>query len=680
MDAAHFDPKKRAEKLRAEIRRHNELYHRRAAPEISDREFDLLVSELEELERRFPELAVPDSPTRAVGDDLTEGFIAIEHRVPMLSISNTYTVEEIREFDERVRRGLGHDDGTPIDYAVELKIDGVAVSITYQDGAMTRAVTRGDGTKGDDITRNVRTIKAIPARLAKPLPGTLEVRGEIYYERADFDRMNAEREKAGLPTFANPRNSAAGTLKLLDPREVAARPLTTFIHGIGYTDIRDLPGRHSELLDLYKKLDLRVNPHTRLVSGVDGILAMIDEWEQKRHTLTYETDGLVIKVDRRDWQQELGARSKSPRWVVAYKFSAEQAETVLESVSWQVGRTGAITPVANLRPVLLAGTTVKRATLHNLDELDRLGIKVGDHVFIEKGGEIIPKVLRVVESKRTGAEENIAVPQTCPSCGSRVSRSDDEVALRCINSACPAQVRERIRHFASRHAMDIEGLGEKVVDQLADAGLVGSIADLYTLRVEQLEGLERFARKSAENLINAIDGSRRQTLARYLFAIGIRFVGESTAGDLARHFGNLPSFRAASYEELLAIEGVGEKVAQSIREFLGSRENQELLDALEKLGVNPREDQSVAERAAHKSESFDGKIFVLTGELSSMSRDEARKEIEKRGGKASGSVSSKTSVVIAGNSAGSKLTKARELGVTVWDEQQFLDALKDEGS
>ena len=669
----------RAAELRAEIRRNNELYYRAAAPEISDREYDLLVSELEALEREFPTLASADSPTSRVGDDSTEGFPSVAHRVPMLSITNTYSADELREFDERVHRLLSLPDEESVDYTVELKIDGVAVSLVYENGDLVRAVTRGDGAKGDEITRNVLTIRSIPRKLKKPLAGTLDVRGEIYFEREDFERMNSEREAAGLPTFANPRNSAAGTLKLLDPALVAQRPLSAFIHGIGYTEIRTLPDTHAGLLAFYGEHGLPVNPHTTVVRGVPGVMEKVAEWETRRRTLSYETDGLVIKVNRRDWQQDLGARSKSPRWVVAYKFSAEQAETVLEAVTWQVGRTGAVTPVANLRPVLLAGTTVKRATLHNIDELDRLKLKVGDHVFIEKGGEIIPKVIRVVESRRTGAEQDVAIPENCPSCHSHLVRAAEEVALRCVNGACPAQVRERIRHYASRHAMDIEGLGEKVVDQLVDAGLVHDITDLYRLSVDQLEGLERFGRKSAENLVGGIDTSRRQALARFLFAIGVRFVGESTAADLARQLGTLDRFRGVSYEELLAIEGVGEKVARSIREFLDNPDNQRLLDSLVGLGVAPAEDKTAAEREAGRSAAFDGRTFVLTGELESMTRDQAKKEIERRGGKVSGSVSAKTNVLVAGESAGSKLAKARELGIEIWDEKQLTAALQSGG-
>ncbi|MEO8376314.1 MAG: NAD-dependent DNA ligase LigA, partial [Candidatus Sumerlaeota bacterium] len=603
------------------------------------------------------------------------GFVSVLHRAPMLSISNTYSPEELQGFDESLHRSLALSDDDVIEYNVELKIDGVAVSLVYEDGELARAVTRGDGTKGDDVTVNVRTIKSVPQKLKKKLSGALDVRTEIYFEREEFDRINKQREREELPPLSNPRNAATGTLKMLDTRVVAERPLTYFAHGIGFSDVVKLPATHSELMEFYSELGLRVNSHAKVVHGVDGMLSMVEKWEKKRTTLGYDTDGLVMKVNRRDWQRDLGVRSKSVRWAVAYKFSAEQAETVLDEVTWQVGRTGALTPVANLRPVHLAGTIVKRATLHNMDELDRLGIRVGDHVVVEKAGEVIPKVLRVLESRRTGDEKEIRVPKTCPSCHSQLVRSEEEVALRCVNSACPAQVRERIRHYASRHAMDIDGLGEKIVDQLVDAELINDISDLYRLISEQLQALDRFAEKSADNLIKGIDDSRTRPLARFIFAIGIRMVGETTAADLARQFGTLHKFRATTYDELIAIDGVGENVAASIMEFLAEKTNQALLDRLVALGVHPAEDQTAAERDVHRSEAFDGKTFVLTGELESMTRDEAKAEIEKRGGSVSGSVSKKTSVVVAGENAGSKLTKAQELKITIWDEAQLVKAL-----
>lgn len=675
----------RVKHLRAEITRHRDLYYKQAAPEIPDIEYDALEDELRRLEEAFPELASQDSPTRTVGDDLSDKFPTVEHRVPMLSIGNTYSREELAEFEDRVRRALALPAAEVIEYIVELKIDGVAVSLLYEDGRLVRGVTRGDGRRGDDITRNVRTIAAIPESLQRPLEGTLEVRGEVYFENSAFQKMNGERADRGEPTFANPRNAAAGTLKLLDSRLVAARPLTAVIHGIGYTDRRDLPSTQADLYRLFRDLGLRVNPEHAVIAGIEQAGPLIDEWDERRRTLDFETDGLVIKVNRRDWQQDLGATSKSPRWLVAYKFGAERKETRLEGVGWQVGRTGVVTPVAHLADVQLAGTTVKRATLHNNHFVRRLGLHLGDTVLVEKGGEIIPKVIGVVAEKRAPGAAPVAPPETCPVCHSPLapepgadSDTGDPVAdmhLVCINSACPAQVRERIRHYASRHAMDIEGLGDKIVHQLADEGLVSTIADLYRLQQPTLEALEGFKQKKAANLVNAIDRSRTQPLARFLFALGIRFVGATTAADIARHFGTLEKVRAASLDEFLAVDGVGEVVAQSLVDFWHEEHNAALVDELLSLGVAPEPDHSAAQREATRHQAFDGRTFVLTGELEAYTRDEAKAEIERRGGRVTGSVSKKTDVVVAGDKAGSKLDKAQKLGVTVWDEAAFREHL-----
>ena len=673
-----LDISARMGELRTTIARHNDLYYRQAKPEISDRDYDLLVQELEQLEAEYPEFAPSDSPTRTVGSDLIQGFESHPHRLPMLSISNTYDAAELREFDARVRRGLADVNDAEIDYAVELKIDGVAVSLTYEDGMLTRALTRGDGKKGDDITHNVRTIRSVPQQLNGLFHGILEVRGEIYFENQVFAEINKRRMEAGHQPFANPRNAAAGTLKMLDSRIVAERPLTIFIHSHGYTDRRDLPTTHGAMLALYRELGFRVNPNTEVVHGIGPVLDLVEKWDVERHQLDYETDGLVIKVDRLDWREILGNTAKSPRWVAAYKFNAEQAESVLEAVTWQVGRTGAITPVANLTPVQLAGTTVRRATLHNIDEVQRLGLRLGDSVLVEKGGEIIPKVVRVLEDRRTGAEREIETPTDCPSCGHGLVRLESEVALRCINPACPEQVRERIRHFASRGAMDIEGLGEKVVDILVSAGLVKNIPDVYRLDFLQVESLEGFKEKKTQNLLDGISASQNQTLARFVFALGIRFVGTTTATDLARHFGTLEAVRSAPLEQLLAVEGVGDIVARSVHEFWRNPDNSNLVDDLLALGVDPQPDQSAGEREANRHPAFDGKTFVLTGEMESMTRTQAKEEIEKRGGKVSGSVSAKTHVVVAGENAGSKLAKAEQLGVTIWDEVALLKELKGE--
>jgi len=667
--------KRRVQELRDEIERHNHLYYVKAKPEISDREFDLLMRELEGLEERHPDLRTPDSPTQRVGSDLAplEEFKPHRHAVPMLSISNTYNPDEVREFDERVKRFLGIDE--PVAYVVEVKIDGVAVSLRYEGGVMHVGATRGDGFQGDDITNNLKTVRTIPRRIPCPRSANvIEVRGEVFMENQEFKKMNADREKRGETTFANPRNATAGTLKLLDPRIVAKRPLTCYLYGQGETDY-PVPSTHWEFLSYLESLGFRVNPERGKCKDIDDVLKYIGRWESKKQSLPYNSDGLVIKVNRRDWQAELGATAKSPRWVVAYKFSAEQAQTKLNDVVWSVGRTGTVTPVANLEPVFLAGTTIARATLHNADELKRLGIKVGDQVIIEKGGDVIPKVVRVVESLRTGKEKSISVPKKCPTCGGELVRDPEEVAIRCVNLSCPAQVKERLLHFAGRNAMDIEGLGDKLVDQLVDKGLVTDPADLYSLTGEQVAGLERMAEKSARNLVDAIEGSKKRPLGNFIFALGIRYVGIASARDLARGFGTLKKLRNASLEALLALEGVGDVVGQAIREFFDSTRNQNSVDRLLERGVSPTEDTSAREREALRDETFDGKVFVLTGELESMKRDEAKAEIEKRGGKVTGSVSKKTDAVIVGENAGSKLDKARELGIPTWDEGQFLKTL-----
>lgn len=667
-------PAGRVKHLREQIEHHNRLYYDDASPEISDREYDALVKELEELEERHPELRSSDSPTQRVGEAPRDGFVTVRHAVPMLSISNTYNAGELRDWDDRNRRMLDLPAVQKIEYVVELKIDGVAVTLRYENGRLVLGATRGDGAEGDDITRNLRTIGDIPARIGLE-SGVLEVRGEVYFPRDAFESMNEERTARGEQAFANPRNAAAGTLKLLDTNLVAQRPLRMFAYSAGEATV-ELPKTHAEFLDKLDELGFAVNPNRRVCSSIDEVIALTEEWEGKRRSLNYETDGLVVKVNRRDWQDALGATSKSPRALVAYKFSAEQGQSRLLRVEWNVGRTGAVTPVAIMEPVRLAGTTVKRATLHNLDELERLGIQVGDAILVEKGGDIIPKVVRVLDSLRTGEEKSIDIPKECPSCGSALVRPEDEVALRCVNAACPAQVRERIQHFAARDAMDIDGLGEKVVHALVDAGLVKDVADLYDLEAEQIASLERMGEKSSQNLVEAIEESKTRPLARFLFALGMRFVGASSARDLAAAFGTLDRFLEAAREEIVAIEGLGESVADSIEEFRERPENRDLIRRLRERGIDPPPDETAAEREVHRSDDFDGKTFVLTGGLESLTRSDAKAEIEKRGGRVTGSVSKKTDVVIVGTDAGSKLEKAQKLGITTWDEQQLLDALK----
>jgi len=667
---------KKIEELRSEVEKHNRLYYEKAEPEISDRDFDLLLKELEELEQQFPQFQSPDSPTQKVGSDLQDGFETVEHAVPMLSISNTYNAQELKDWDERNRKSLDPGD-QEIEYVVELKIDGVAVTLRYEKADSGKAklvlgATRGNGQRGDNITQNLKTIKDIPTEIDLPEDiSVLEVRGEVYFESETFKKINAEREKRGENLFANPRNSAAGTLKLLDTAQVRKRPLRMFAYSNGEI-VGEAPETHSDFLQLLDELKFNVNIEYKVVKGVDEILKLVEYWEEKRHDLEYETDGLVIKVNNREWQNELGVRTKSPRYLVAYKFSAEKSETKLENVEWQVGRLGTITPVAHLQAVQLAGTTVKRATLHNVDEIQRLGVKIGDTVFVEKSGEIIPKVLEVIESKRDGSEKEIEIPKTCPSCGEEATQLPGEVALRCVNLACPAQVSERIEHYASRNAMDIDGLGEKVVKLLVEQNLIKDYSDLYKLTYDQVYELEGFKEKSSNNLINAIDKSKNQTLPRFLFGLGIKFVGESAARDLALNFQTFENFWKADLESLVAIEGIGEKVAESIIEFKTNDANQALINRLFEAGVSPQEEEKQELAEEDKSEAVTGKKFVLTGELSAMTRSEAKKQLEAKGGKVTGSVSKNTDVVVVGENPGSKYEKAQKLGITIWNEEELL--------
>ncbi len=680
-------PAKRIKELRDEIERHNWLYHVQAEPEISDREYDALLKELQDLEELHPNLKATNSPTQKVGSDLADGFATVPHAVRMMSISNTYNADELRQWHESNCKRLDIDPASGVEYVVELKIDGVAVNLRYERGedgtaAFVLGATRGDGRKGDDITRNLRTINVIPAGVKLPKgAGVLEVRGEVYYERKAFDKMNEDRAKRGEPTFANPRNSAAGTLKLLDTGMVAQRPLTMFAYAFGEVDF-DLPPTHSEFLDFIEGLGFRVNHERAVCAGIDAAIELTQAWETKRKELGYETDGLVIKLNRLDWQAELGATAKAPRAITAYKFSAEQAQSKLLEVEWNIGRTGAVTPVAIMEPVQLAGTTVKRASLHNVGEIRRLDLKINDAIMVEKGGEIIPKVLRVIDSLRTGKEKGVDIPSKCPSCSSTLieieggTKKKPTTTLQCVNVGCPAQVRERIQHYASRNAMDIEGLGEKVVNQLVDAGLINDVADLYGLTPEQVSSLERQGDRSAENLIDALEQSRKQSLARFVFALGIRQVGAQSAQELAVRFGTLDRFLEATRQELTSFsEQETNVIADAIIEFRERRENLELIRRLREAGVNPPEDKTATEREQNRDEDFDGRTFVLTGELSSMTRGEAKKDIEKRGGKVTGSVSKKTNVVVVGENPGSKHDKAQTLEITIWDEEEFRKRL-----
>lgn len=663
--------------LRSEIERHNRLYYVEARPEISDREYDLLVQELAELEERFPELKTPESPTQRVGERPTEGFEQVVHEIPMLSISNAYSHAELREFDGRVKKLLGV--AGEIDYVVELKIDGVAVTLMYERGELAYAATRGDGVRGEIITENVLTIRDVPRRISSKhdkVPRRLEVRGEVYMEKADFERINAEIIASGGEGFANPRNLTAGTLKLLDSSIAARRPMRMFHYAVGVCEA-PLPSTHAELLEWLAELGFRVNTHWCLCQSIEEVIEKTIYWEQEREKLPYGTDGLVVKVNRRDWWDRLGTTAKSPRYMIAYKFSAEQAVTKLLDIQCQVGRTGAITPVAILEPVFLAGSTISRATLHNADEIARLDARVGDQVVIEKAGDIIPKVVRILTSLRTGKERPYVFPTKCPVCHAPLVRSEYEVAIRCVNASCPGQLRERILHYASRDAMDIEGLGEVLVNQLVERGLVKDLADIYHLTVEQLSQLERMGRKSAENVVREIEQSKERPLHNFLFGLGIRYVGAATAKLLCQRFPDLEALGRASKEELAAVEGIGDVVAESIFQFFRSQENLSLLRRLRAVGVKaPNVLWHEGRKPVPSEGPFSGKTVVLTGTLASMTRDEARREIELRGGKVTDSVSSKTSFVVVGTDPGSKLEKARRLGIPTLSEEEFLRLLE----
>ena len=665
--AAGKSPAKEIEKLRNEIRRHEELYYVQDSPEISDREYDALLEKLQALEQTHPELITADSPTQRVGGRPAEGFAEVIHRLPMLSLDNSYNIDELRAFDERCRKLA---DGRQVEYVSELKIDGLSLSLLYQDNVLARGVTRGDGRIGEEVTQNARTIRSIPLRLnskAKPINGEIEVRGEVFIPLDVFRKTNAEREEQGEPRFANPRNAAAGAIRQLDSRLVARRKLDMFSYDL-LVDGRKPFATHWESLDWLERAGFRVNPHRKRCESIDEVIEFANEKEKLRDELGYEIDGLVVKVNSTAQQDDFGATHKAPRWAIAYKYPARQAATQVLSIVVQVGRTGALTPVANLQPVLLAGTTVSRATLHNEDEIQRLGLRIGDWVMIEKSGEIIPKVLSVIKSKRTGKEKPFKPPSHCPVCGGEISRVEGEVVARCVAADCAAQLVGRLLHFASRRAMRIEGLGDVLTIQLVDANLVKDVGDLYSLTMEQVSELPRMAKKSATNLLTQIEASKSRDLASLIYALGIRHVGERTAGILARHFGSLEKLSNASTDELDDIPEIGLTVAQSVRDWFDDDGNRKLCDRLRSVGVKTELDRSDGDSF---DERFAGKQFVLTGKMESYTRDEAKALIEARGGRVNSSVSKKTDYVVAGEDAGSKLDKATELGVTVIGEEAF---------
>ena len=653
---------KQIEQLRESLRRHEHLYYVLDAPEISDAEYDALMRQLQQLEAAHPDLITPDSPSQRVGGKPREGFTKVTHSAPMLSLDNALNEGELRAWYGRVQEGL---KGAAFQCVAELKLDGLSMAVHYRDCRLTQAVTRGDGRVGEDVTENARTIRSIPLRIDER--EALEVRGEVIMNRRGFERLNAEREAQNQSKFANPRNAAAGSLRVLEPGITASRPLEYF----GYLLLRD--GRpqldsHWASLDRLASLGFKVNENRKLCDSLDDLLAFIAEWDTRRDTLQYDIDGIVVKVDSREQQESLGWTAKAPRWAIAFKYPARQAETDVENIGVQVGRTGALTPVAHLKPVFVGGVTVSRATLHNEDEIDRLGVQIGDTIVIERSGDVIPKVVRVKEQGKS--RRPFSMPKQCPVCGGDVVREAGEAASRCINTNCPARLRESILHFAARPVMNIDGMGEALVDQLVDANLVRGVADLYDLRVEQLMELERMGQKSAERVIRNIEGSKKQPLPRVINGLGIQFVGERTATILAEHFGSLDAIVSASLDELQTAEEVGPKVAHSITRFFEQETNRELVERLRKAGL-----QFTHERRRKSGGALEGKTFVLTGTLPNWSREEAKERIEAAGGKVSGSVSKKTSFVVAGEEAGSKLDKANELGLSVIDEAQLREML-----
>jgi DNA ligase (NAD+) len=657
------------EKLREEIRRHEELYYVNDSPEISDRDYDELLDRLQALEQANPELVTSDSPTQRVGGRPADGFPQVVHRRPMLSLDNSYNIDELRAFADRCQRLA---DGRSIEYVAELKIDGVSLSLQYEDNVLARGVTRGDGRIGEEVTQNARTIRSVPLRLRvgkHSIGAELEVRGEVFIPRDVFERTNAEREEQGEPKFANPRNAAAGAIRQLDSRLVARRRLDMFAYDLLAKDRKPF-ATHWKSLEWLEKAGFRVNPQRALCKSIDEVIDFANTMETRRDDLGYEIDGLVVKVNSVALQEEFGTTQKAPRWAIAYKYPARQASTQVLSIVVQVGRTGALTPVANLDPVLLAGTTVSRATLHNEDEIKRLGLKIGDWVMIEKSGEVIPKVLSVIKSKRVGTEKSFRAPKNCPVCGGAISRPEGEVVARCVAADCPAQLKGRLLHFASRRAMRIEGLGDVLVDQLMTAKLVSDVGDLYGLTLEQIAGLPRMAEKSATNLLAQIEASKSRELGNLIYALGIRHVGERTASILAGHFGALEKLSKAALEELDAIPEIGLTVAQSVRDWFDDAGNLALCDRLRAAGVRTEAEKK---KSAVVDERFAGKQFVLTGKLTSLTRDEARELIEARGGRVTSSVSKKTDYVVAGEEAGSKLDKAESLGVNIVDEAAFQE-------
>src|SRR5271167_1678147 len=665
------DARQKIEALRDKIRYHEHRYYVLDDPEISDAEFDGLMNDLKALEAEHPELVTPDSPTQRVGGKPREGFVKVPHSSAMLSLDNAYSEDELRDWERRVHELSGE---SRVVYVCELKLDGMSLALRFAGGRLALGITRGDGSVGEDVTLNVRTVRSVPLSipaktLAKAgLPPNFEVRGELLMPLAAFQRMNDEREQEGLPKFANPRNATAGTVRVLEPNITAQRRLDFFSYAL-FTNGRTIFERHSETLKALQAVGFKVNPNHRLVHNLDQVWEFINEWEAKRDSLPYEIDGIVIKVDRIALQEELGYTGKAPRWAIAYKFAARSGVTQIEDILVQVGRTGKLTPVAALKPVAIGGTMISRATLHNMDEIERLGVRIGDWVSVERGGDVIPKVVKVLEDKPRGTRQ-FHMPSRCPECGGHVVRAEGEADHRCVNANCPAKLRESIRHFASRGVMNIEGMGDALVNQLVDAKEAKSIADIYDLTEEKLVALERMGKKSAQNILREIENSKQLPLERVVYGLGIRMVGERTAQFLAEHFGSMDALMSASEEELQAVNEIGPRVSQSIREFFEEPKNVALVERLRAAGLTFKGQKK------QRGTALEGKTFVLTGTLERHTRDEAKKLIEDAGGKVAGSVSKKTDYVVAGADAGSKLDKAKELGVAVIGEKEMEELVK----
>lgn len=665
----------RIEELRQQIRRHNYLYHALDAPEIPDVEYDRLMRELQDLEASHPHLITSDSPTQRVGAEPISAFATVEHSVPMLSLDNAFSDQEVEDFSRRILTRLDLPEDEIVEFVAEPKLDGAAVSLLYEEGVLTRAATRGDGTRGEDITHNVRTIESVPLRLlGDGFPSVLEVRGEIFMPKAGFEAFNEAARKNGEKTFVNPRNAAAGSLRQLDPRLTAERPLDMYAYSVGQFDGGELPGTHSEVLNALQTWGLKISPERRVVQGSDGCLSYYSDIGSRRAALPYDIDGVVYKVNSLELQRDLGFVSRAPRWAIAHKFPAQEEMTVVENVEFQVGRTGALTPVARLKPVFVGGVTVSNATLHNIDELHRKDVRVGDTVIIRRAGDVIPEVVQVVASKRPNGTRPVSLPEDCPICGSSVVRIEEEAVARCTGGLfCAAQRSEALKHFVSRKAMDIEGLGAKVIAQLVEIDRIKTPADIYTLTRSELADMDRLGEKSAANLVESIDRSRSTTLQRFLFGLGIREVGEATALALADHFGKLEAIMSADLQALEAVPDVGPIVASRIRAFFDEPHNRDVIHRLIDAGVVWEEKEPQATPAEG---ALTGKTFVLTGTLPTMTRDEAKALIQGQGGKVTTSVSKRTDFVVAGDKAGSKLTKAQSLDVTVLDEDELRSLLQ----